>query len=60
LDFKLERREKYNVLDLIGINQLHLAIKSKEISWLRLMLGETHDVLMAIRGCFQGELMVDK
>jgi hypothetical protein len=33
------------VLDLIGIDQLYLAIKSKEISRLGLMLGETHYVL---------------
>jgi hypothetical protein len=38
-------------LDLIGIiDQFHLAIKSNENLRLGLMLGEIHDVLVAIRG----------
>jgi hypothetical protein len=40
------------LLDLIEIDQLYLAIKSKKILSLRSMLGETHDVLVAISGMF--------
>lgn len=40
------------MLDLIGFDQLYLAINSKEISRLGLMIGETHNVLVAISGMF--------
>jgi len=43
----------WGLLDLIGIDQLYLAIKPKEISRLGLMLGETRDVLIAISGCLK-------